>query len=131
MSTLDDLDRQLDERLREQKAYRDKASELKSLYNELKVVKNSAENYKSSFDRFAEEEYVNFCGEVYNSEYCVEMKNIKTAYKNYIKDIDKNLDAINSKATWYYNKADSLNGIIGQIRALIRNAATWVENAFN
>ena len=113
--------------------YKNKANALEKLYNRMKDKKENMIDMKKDMVSFANKEYNDWKGNVFDIRYQDKLENdlVDSKFTKIIDIIDDNLDAINTERTKYQNKILNTQGLIGRIEAAINSLVTKIENWFN
>lgn len=113
--------------------YKNKADALEKLYNRMKDKKENMIDMKKDMVSFANKEYNDWKGNVFDTRYQDKLQNdlVDSKFTKIIDIIDDNLDAINTERTKYENKILNTQGLIGKIEAAINSLVTRIENWLN
>jgi len=109
----------------------DMAAAIDLVYKRMKQDKEIMEDYREDIKRFYREKYDRFDGDVYDSRYKVNIEQLKDEYKITIKNIDTNMDRLNTEKARYENEAYRCNGLIGIIQSAINSIVHQIENWTN
>lgn len=138
MSELDNLKYSLTRekvKLRSQTAERERcmgmAKEIEAVYKRLKEDKELMSGYRDSVKFFANETFDRFSGNLYSASYKNYMDQLVSSYNQLIRNIDDNMDRLNTLRAQYENKAYQCDGMIGNLRSAINMLVHKIENWTN
>lgn len=138
MSVLDSLQSslasaraELEAKKRQAEAYRAKAQEIGTVYEELKEKKKSMRTLKSNVEDFKDTKYDAWKGNLRKQEYKGSGEKVVASYDTVIQEIDTNMDNLNLEKTRYENLANDCYGIIGRLASTINSLLAQIENCVN
>ena len=138
MSVLDSLQSslasaraELEAKKRQAEAYRAKAQEIGTVYEELKEKKKSMRTLKSNVEDFKDTKYDAWKGNFWKQEYKGSGEKVVASYDTVIQEIDTNMDNLNLEKTRYENLANDCYGIIGRLASTINSLLAQIENCVN
>ena len=107
------------------------ASDIDSVYDRMRQDKSVMQDYYEEIKRFYKEKFDKFDGDVYDSRYKIYIEQLVADYKKTIKNIDINMDRLNTEKARYENEAYRCNGLIGYLQSAINSIAHQIENWTN
>lgn len=107
------------------------AEEIEAVYKRLKEDKELMSGYRDSVKSFSNETFDRFVGNLYSSSYKNHMDQLVSSYNQLIRNIDDNMDRLNTLRAQYENKAYQCDGIIGSLRSVINTLVHKIENWTN
>lgn len=111
-------------------SYNKKASEIRAIYEQLKVKKDTAIANRNSYANFTNNYYQDFRGKNYSTfKYVLDEAIIQ--YNAYVHALDRNLDALNNEKERLQGLALDQEGLIGQIKKALNWIGTQLENVTN
>lgn len=107
------------------------ASDIDSVYDRMRQDKSVMQDYYEEIKRFYKEKFDKFDGDVYDSRYKIYIEQLVADYKKTVKNIDINMDRLNTEKARYENEAYRCNGLIGYLQSAINSIAHQIENWTN
>lgn len=107
------------------------ASDIDSVYDRMRQDKSVMQDYYEEIKRFYKEKFDKFDGVVYDSRYKIYIEQLVADYEKTIKNIDINMDRLNTEKARYENEAYRCNGLIGYLQSAINSIAHQIENWTN
>lgn len=123
--------RQLVAKEAEKQGYLDIASDVRTVYRRMSEDKATIKGYRDSVKKFAKENYSTFKGKLYSDTYKSGMDALVDNYDTVIKNLDNNMDMLNTVVAQYENKAYKCDGVIGYLRSSINSLVHTIENWVN
>ena len=112
-------------------SYMEKAREIGRIYDKLAEKKDQAKQERSLLKKFAQTEYGNFRGSLFNGSYGPKVDLVVDEYSTLVTRIDRNLDMLNDERRRYENKAYQCDGIIGALERSVNYLNRTVQNWVN
>ena len=107
------------------------AEEIEAVYKRLKEDKELMCGYRDSVESFSNETFDRFAGNLYSTSYKNHVDQLVGSYNQLIRNIDDNMDRLNTLRAQYENKAYQCDGIIGSLRSMINTLVHKIENWTN
>lgn len=130
-ASLDSVREQLAAKQAEKKSYLNQAAAITEVYDRMAADKAMVEGYRRSVKEFLREKYDTFKGNLYSESYKVQMEALIDDYDLVIKNIDTNLDRLNTARANYENKAYQCNGPIGYLQSSVNSLVHTIQNWVN
>lgn len=131
MSELDSLKAELERKEKEKQKYLIIADKIKKIYERMVEDKKLIKSYRNGVKNFQKENYNTFKGYLHENLYIVKIDELLAYYDTVIKNIDTNMDRLNTTRAEYENKAYQCNGVIGYLQSLINSLLHEIENCIN
>lgn len=130
-ASLNSFRKALEEKNAEKQRYLNIAAEIGNVYDRMADDKAIIKEYKGRVKDFSKEKFDKFKGNLYKEVYKAKMEELLDGYDIVIKNIDANMDRLNTLRAEYENKAYKCNGLIGYLQSSINSVVHTIENWVN
>ena len=123
--------KQLAAKKAEKQGYLNTAADIGAIYDRMAEDKELIKSYRSSIKTFSKEKFDAFKGNLYSETYKAQLDALIDDYDLVIRNIDTNMDRLNTARAQYENKAYKCNGPIGYLQSSVNSLIHTIENWVN
>ena len=122
---------QLENKRIERRGYMDTADKITVIYDRMSDDKTTIEGYRDNVRRLKDEDFGTFKGYNHDDKYETSMDKLVKNYETVIKNLDTNMDRLNTARKDFENKAYACDPIIGRLEQGVNSLIHQIENWVN
>lgn len=130
-ASLNNLKEQLAAKKAEKQRYLNIAADIDAIYDRMAADKELIKGYRNGVKTLYKEKFDTFKGNLYTDTYKTQLEALIDDYDLVIKNIDTNMDRLNTAKAQYENKAYQCNGPIGYLQSSVNSLVHTIQNWVN